>query len=147
MDESRHNPYSPPKADVSEPAEPALAEAPPAVTRAVRLLWFSFVLTFVEIALDWEAQIGGVSLVYLLVWMGVMCALQVWLYLKIARGRNWARITFLVLIAITLPVSFTSILEMAQRAPVAAGVTLIDLFVVFFALYLLFFPGRSWFRR
>ena len=146
MNEPPRNPYAPPKALVAESPDDSLPEAPPPVKTAMKLLWISFVLTYVEVALDWTAMTAETGLIFFAIWMALMTALQIWIYLKIARGRNWARIVWLVLFAISLPLSFTHMVELAQRIPIAAGVTLIDTFMVFYALYLLFFPGREWFR-
>lgn len=144
--DSQHNPYAPPKAVVAESPDKPLPEAPPPVKTAMTLLWISFVLTFIEIALDWTALTAETPLIVFAIWMALMLALQIWIYLKIARGRNWARIVWLVFFAVFLPMSFIEMVELAQRAPVAAGITLIDIFLVLYALYLLFFPGREWFR-
>jgi len=143
MNEEKRNPYAPPKAVVAE-VESTIAR-PPAVNTAMKLLWVSFALTFVEVALDWEGSVAGDARTFL-IFASLGIAITLWLYLKIRVGRNWARITYLVLTVISGPFVFIELPEIAQRAPIAAGLTLIDLFLVLYALYLLFFPGREWFR-
>lgn len=147
MNEPSRNPYAPPKAVVAEPLEGELTMAPPPVKTAMKLLWTSFALTFVEVALDWTALTAEIAQLFFAIWLALASLLQVWIFLNIARGRNWARITWLVIFAITLPFSFIDLPELAQRVPVAAGLTLIDLFLVVYSFYLLFFPGRGWFRK
>jgi uncharacterized membrane protein YadS len=144
MNDPQHNPYAPPKAPVAEPPERAPADAPPPVKTAMKLFWISFFLTFVEMALDWETTVGDLSTTFVLIFMAIMCSLQIWLYLNIARGRNWARITWLVLFAISLLGTAVSIPELAGRS-LYATVLAIDLLIVLYAFYLVFFPGRDWF--
>jgi hypothetical protein len=144
--DSQHNPYAPPKASVAESPESPLSEAPPPVKTAMKLLWISFALTFIEIALDWTELTAETPLTFFAIFMALMIAIQIWIYLNIARGRNWARIVWLVLFAVFLPMTLIDLADLAQRVPVAAGITLIDNFLVLYALYLLFFPGRGWFR-
>jgi hypothetical protein len=110
-------------------------------------LWVSFFLTFVELALDWRGSTRNASGAFVVGSAAITSAIQAWLYLKIARGRNWARITILVLIAISMPAVLIVVPEVAARAPWTAFITVVDLLLVFYALYLLFFPGREWFRR
>jgi hypothetical protein len=145
MNDPQHNPYAPPKAPVSEPPPSAPAAAPPPVRTAMKLFWISFFLTFVEMALDWEATVGDVSTTFMVIFTAIICSLQIWLYLNIARGRNWARITWLVLFALSLLAAVVSIPEMAGK-PLYATVMAIDLLLVLYAFYLVFFPGRDWFR-
>jgi hypothetical protein len=140
---ARHNPYAPPKAAVAEAEIPI--PRPAAVITAMQLLWVSFALTFVEVALDWEAMTEGEPLIFA-IFAALGIAVTLWLYFNIWAGRNWARITYLVLTAISIPLLVIDLPDNAQRAPLAAGLALIDLFLVFYALYLLFFPGREWFR-
>jgi hypothetical protein len=98
MNDAQHNPYAPPKAPVAE-IEESIAR-PEAVGTAMKLLWISLGLTFAEIALDWEGQAAG-GLVAFLVFTAIGIAITVWLLLKIRVGRNWARITHMILTAMT----------------------------------------------
>jgi hypothetical protein len=137
-----HNPYAPPKAALGTESS---IPPPPAVITAMKLLWVSFGLSFLEVALDWDGKAAGEPQSFL-IFSAIGIAITLWLYLKIWAGRNWARITHLVLTGISIPFVFIELPDIARRAPVAAGLTLIDLFLVFYAFYLLFFPGREWFR-
>jgi hypothetical protein len=146
MNDPQHNPYAPPKAPVAEAPQGAPMDAPPAVKTAMKLFWISFFLTFLEMALDWEKMVGDVSTIAILIVTAIFCSIQIWLYLNIARGRNWARITWLVLFALSLLATLPSLPEVAARAPLYATVLVIDLLLVVYAFYLVFFPGRDWFR-
>ena len=92
----------------------------------MKLFWVSFFLTFLEMALDWDRTVEGVSTTFILISTAIMCSIQIWLYLKIARGRNWARITWLVLFAISLVATLPSIPELARSAPLYTTVLAID---------------------
>jgi hypothetical protein len=143
MNDPRRNPYAPPQAPLAE--APRSADPPPAVKAAMKLFWASLFLTFIEIAFDWERAAVGVAPMLIVILTVFMCSIQVLLYLYIARGRNWARITFLVLFVISLFVTLPSAPELARSAPLYAGVLAIDALLVLCALYLVFFPGRGWF--
>ena len=155
MTDSQHNPYAPPRAPVDESSVATAANAPAPVKLAMKLLWISFFLTFVELALDWDYYTGGDELrnlhdfesIFVWVFTAALIVLQVWIYFNIAIGRNWARIVFLVLTLVGSPLAVLDMPEMVRRSPVAAGVTVVDLVIVAIALYLLVFPGRAWFRQ
>jgi hypothetical protein len=147
MSQSHHNPYAPPKAPVDEAPLKSSGVAPDAVKLAVKLMWVSFFLTFVEMALDWAGTFGEAPLGFLLIFTVPMSALQVWLILMIARGRNWARITMLVLFVISMSLLLMEMPDLMRRAPFAATITALDLAIAAYAFYLIFFPGRAWFRR
>jgi hypothetical protein len=146
MNDPQHNPYAPPKALVAEPPEGAPMDAPPAVKTAMKLFWISVFLTFIELALDWERAAVGVSTMLVLIVTGILCAIQIWLILNIGRGRNWARITWLVLFALSLIGTLPSFPELARSAPLYTSVLVIDLLLSLYGFYLVFFPGRDWFR-
>jgi hypothetical protein len=144
LNDPHHNPYAPPKAPVAE--APQRGDAPPAVKTAMKLFWASLFLTFIEIAFDWERVAVGVAPMLIVILTVLMCSIQVLLYLYIARGRNWARITFLVIFVISLLATLPLAPELARSAPLYATVLVIDALVVLCAFYLVFFPGRDWFR-
>ncbi len=94
------NPYAPPTAAVADPPPPTPIPRPREVTVAVRLLWLSFALGLSSglERMEWvdvmESTVG-------LVVMGVYSGLLVWLILKIARGRNWARVVYTILLLLS----------------------------------------------
>ena len=132
--------YAPPQTVVEDVADHRRGPCPKRVSTAMRLLWASFAL-------------GTPSLVYQLVatpeWSNalgllVSTALVLLLYLKIAAGRNWARIVLAALMALSIPVlafplePSPVVLQVLDWGCVALGVV---------ALWLLFTAeSASWFR-
>lgn len=139
------NPYSPPAALVADEPE-VQREMPLAVRRAVVLMWVSMGLSLLDVALDWKYQTSTISPTFLIGYDAVMLAIVVLLIFKISAGRNWARITFLILEALALLAGVPALLETAARAPVVAGVNLVVIGIDLATLYLLFFPGRHFFK-
>jgi hypothetical protein len=65
----------------------------------------------------------------------------------IERGRNWARITYLVLYLVGLPFFVLSLLATWRYSLIAAGSGLVQTLLQTVALVLLFLrPSREWFR-
>jgi hypothetical protein len=94
------NLYAPPAAAVADPVAPR-EERPLEVTRAVRLLWISLAIGVIGLLARYlEFSIG--SIVYLLIGEGARCLILTWIILKIAAGRNWARIVVLVALLASL---------------------------------------------
>ena len=151
-----HNPYQPPKAN---PGDGVMAEAGPrprAVDIALVLLAINILFGLVGAIGAWsavnQAMISGLD--WLLQW--VRLGVLVWMCFAIARGRNWARIVLLLLTALGLFNLVATMVATSRMMPI--GMLFADdhmrlLILVFpallpcVALYLLFFPGRSWFER
>jgi hypothetical protein len=141
------NPYAPPKAAVADATANRQMEKPSQVTTAVRLLWSSLGLGILSSALQWEylASLGSVG--FILSVQILSFTVLAWLIWKISVGRNWARITFLVLAIIGLGF-LAQIPSVFERSPASAVVGVIQLLLQFAALYLVFAdPGRRWFRK
>jgi hypothetical protein len=136
------NPYAPPKSDVAVPIPRAAAAARPSpVTRAVRLLYLSLPLMVLSTAYDYEGLPGEA------VFYAVATLLLAWLYSRIGRGRNWARITFLVLTLISVPAMVEHYPELRADAVWHLVLDLTVLAMEFAAAYLLLTrPAASWFR-
>jgi hypothetical protein len=143
------NPYAAPAAPVADPSVPEPADRPPEVTRAVLLIWISIGLGILglfiaprEMPFGWVG-IGIVALLTLAIWA--------WIITKIARGRNWARITYLVLIVLGYgSMAFTWQVQIAtlKASPLSAVLTVVEAVIAVYAIYLLFSgPASAWFRR
>jgi len=133
---------------------PTPAAAPAEVIWAVRLLWLGLSIATAQYLLGMDAVLEAmppadapgrnatlVGLLMPLAWLVVAGGLNV----AIARGRNWARITSLLLAAAGLAaqIAFSPRPEGLQGLVTTAGPAL-----NFAAFYLLFLtPGRLWFRR
>ncbi len=143
------NPYAAPVAPVADPSMPEPANRPPEVTRAVQLIWISIGLGILGLFLTpKEMPFGwvGISIVALLT-----IAIWAWIITKIARGRNWARITYLVLIALGYAsMAFTWQVQVValKASPLSAILTIVEAVIAVYAIYLLFCgPANAWFRR
>jgi hypothetical protein len=97
--------------------------------------------------LNWE-RTPAISVsfqVFIFVGSVLLIALLNW---KITQGRNWARMTYLVLFLITIvPAVFAVAIESLFSA-VSAILVALEFIIPLYALWLLFTsPGRSWFER
>lgn len=98
------NPYAPPTVSVADPPGAPLVR-PVVVRRAVQLLWISFGI----------GLLGGLShagpsepWTLMLGFMAAFGSILAWLIVNIARRRNWARITYLILAVLSDVDSVTS---------------------------------------
>ena len=143
-----YNPYSPPATRVIDAAEP---ERPHAVKVALWLFWIALAIEISVWIQGWDDMNTGMisPLRYFAAMIGF--GIAVWLYLKIRQGRNWARITVLVIALVRGAVVFAPIVMewrlyyYLYRASFFALMT--EQILIFTALYLVFVPGREWFKR
>jgi hypothetical protein len=143
-----HNPYSPPQADVREPAEPDLAGPRPArVALAVRLFWIEFALSVVQGGLDFYSAADGFARIAVVVGALLALPLEALVIYKIGRRRNWARWVALGAVIISALLWFGAIRQGISADPVEGSMGAIELAIDGVALYLLFAnPGRQWFK-
>ena len=144
-----HNPYTPPQAPVSDAAEVSQpAQKPKQVSMAAQMLWATLALGVINTALQWKYLMAVFSVEMLVVTQLLTLGIAAWLTIKISAGRNWARITYLVLTIVGLPAILLQLPATFARAPVSGLVGGVQLVLQLYALYLIFFePGRRWFRR
>ena len=121
-----------------------VVKSPRPVRVAVGLLWASMALGVINGIIDFPS--GSRSFMYVVA--VVVFAVQALLFFNIAAGRNWARITFLVLFLLGAMMSLPLFLPMFVFAPPAAALlVLLMTFLQAYALVLLFTqPGSGWFR-
>ncbi len=153
---SDHNPYTPPAATVGDVEVPELRERPVAVIGAI-------ILIGIHILMGLSSHLRGMH-VYLtasrldLIVLGIQMAK--WLLLLLIcfqfwRGRNWARILLLVMTGFALFVVFV---QYWSASNIPAGVKyqvdpmgyvwmLLPSLIYLTASFLVFVPGRAWFRR
>jgi hypothetical protein len=133
--------YAPPQALVEDMGDHRRGPCPKRVSTAMRVLWASFALgtpSLVHsmiVAPDWLAAVFTLLTV----------ALSILLYLKVAAGRNWARIVLTVLVTLAI---------VAMAVPVDPSPIMLrwlewsSLALDAVALWLLFTgDSPSWFRR
>lgn len=145
------NPYAPPRSSVGDAAPSQVTQVrPDQIGLAIRLAAINYGLGLVAIAVSWEyfsrlQPIGSLIFNQLF-----SLALSVWIYYKIYVGRNWARITLLVLFSLGSFMTLSSLVrELLMAAPVVAKVQMVvGMGIGLAILWLLFIsPGRHWFRR
>ncbi|MGU7784325.1 hypothetical protein [Burkholderia sp. PU8-34] len=123
-------------------------EKPKSVRTAVNLLWASVAVGLVKVLLDFSyirtvAPTALTNIVLIFVFAFIS-----FLIFKISAGKNWARITFLVLFVIgvlpTLPVMFDEF----SRLPVVGALSVAQIGLQIYALSILFTkPSSAWFRK
>jgi hypothetical protein len=145
------NPYSAPKAPVADPILVPL-ERPRVVTRAVHLLWISLLIGIAgalagldEVAPDLGSRIA------VLVFDGVWLGINAWLIFKLARGRRWARTTYVLVAAfsyVVLAYSWPEAMKRMQDEPYELVTMIAGIVTELVALYLLFTKASSaWFAQ
>jgi amino acid transporter len=146
-----YNPYTPPKARVEDVLPPQVGKTRPRqIVIAMQLAAVNFVLGMVTFALSWQyfskLQTSGQMITHQLLGL----ALLTWIYYKIYMGRNWARITQLVLVILgALVMGLPPAMHVLTAAPlIAKSSMVISLGVNIAVLWLLFLsPGRIWFQK
>jgi hypothetical protein len=143
------NPYSPPTASVADPPPPVATPRPREATLAVRLLWLSFALGL-GTGLVRQSWAGVMEWVIGLISIGLYGALIAWLILKVGRGRNWARITYTVLLVlsyVSILTSWSTYAAAYRGHPEMIVLDGIDTLADLGGLYFMFTkPANAWFR-
>ena len=111
---------------------------PREVGTAVTLIYITFGIGLLR------AIMGGAPVLLTLVFIGIM-----YLFVfQIGKGRNWARITFLVLTILGLPFSVHSLTQTFTANPVSGLLEIGQIVMQIIALVFLFQrPASDWFRE
>jgi len=121
---------------------------PAQVLLATRLLWLSLGLGLVNSAIQWRFLTSQAKPAFVLIVQPITLALMVWLTCMVWKGRNWARITLVILLALGLLPSLQLMGATFRRDPLAGSLTAIITICQLTAMYLVFTnPGRSWFSE
>lgn len=155
-----HNPYTPPKANVSVSAREAGAAIPRARPAAVNIALFLIGVAILLSLIGVVSAVGPVSAgeaPALGLVMGVLKAvIHTVLCVFIARGRNWARIGFLVIWVVALfsvgAWIYTALYLLPEQIGYVPSWESVPWIAIPHALsltvvILLFGPGREWFRN
>jgi hypothetical protein len=144
------NPYAPPVSTVADPAE-VRGERPKEVTQAVKLLWISFFVGIAGIFLQPLNIRSAAQWMGVLIGAGVIFAIWAWVISKIAKGRNWARVLFLVLVILGLVFTVFVIptaLALYRARPLSGLLSLTNFVLEIYTVYLLLTaPAREWFKQ
>ena len=122
-------------------------QKPATVSRAIKLLYSTLAIGFLRSALEWSFYIQIASIAFVVSVSLLTLAIFVWLISKIDKGRNWARITFLVLFLLGVPMSIQPLLQSFAHAPLSGVLGLSQAVIQAVCIFMLF--GRSarpWFR-
>jgi hypothetical protein len=148
------NSYAPPEAPIAD-SEPLVGDAghvrelsrPRAVIIAGCLIVLSVAIAGIDAATDTNSTSSFGSIVTI-VWFVVLVFLVAGFVYKLFQGRNWARVTYVVILVVGIPSVITTIRDV-MIAPSAFGVEfLLQSIIQFSALGLLFSPSaRAWFRK
>lgn len=129
---------------------------PLSVRVAVGLLWLSVALSVVELPAQWHevsaalpllpasavsslADIAGVAAL-------VFLAFNIWLYLRISQGRNWARLTYMISAALSIAFALSQLAEQPDLGSLSFWLTALDQCLALVTIALLSTrASRDWF--
>ncbi len=120
---------------------------PREVRWAISLFWASLAVGPIKTAMEWRhlKTLGPISFVLftLIITIGFLSFL-VW---KLAIGKDWARITFMVLFVLGLPFGVPLIRAEFGRQPTVGILGVIQTMMQVAGLWLVFTaPGKNWFK-
>lgn len=156
------NRYAPPAASVADLTSARPAKRPREVTRAVRLFWVVLVLRLLNFQLS-AVVIGGAdtevpaSVLWGFVAISslVVVGFSAWIFVKVASGRNWARVICLLLTVVNFAAAAYSEWQTVaaslatQQALLTISGMVVDAVATvldFYALFLLFTKAAApWF--
>ncbi|MEZ5646690.1 MAG: hypothetical protein R3E99_16305 [Burkholderiaceae bacterium] len=123
-------------------------EKPSQINTAVNLLWASLAIGFVKSIMDMQhlgSQASPAFTNFILISVIAVVAL---LIVFTSKGKNWARITFLVLFILGSLPSIPLVLAEFTRSPVLGAFSLVQIVLQVVALYMVFTrPGAAWFKK
>ena len=123
-------------------------ERPNDINLAMKCLWATLVFGFMKLVMDSEFIFSQVEPLFAILIMFIVAVLSAFIFNSISQGRNWARITYLVLTLIGFPMSVSEMMSELGRSPVIGLISAVSIVLTIFALWLVFtMPGSAWFRR
>ena len=123
--------------DVYAPRAP---QRPRPIIQAIALLWISTALGFAA------SRSEATTSAELALSAAVMLAITVSLTIALWRGRNWARMLYLVLVVLSLA-NFVSLWGLVERPPSEMALEAVSFVADAGSFFLMFTePGASWFR-
>ena len=142
--------YAPPLASVADVH--GSQRTPKSVRRACQLFVVSWLLGFAEVAGPFELPPSARSWAFVIGAGAVVVALvfvTVWLIFNVYRGRNWARWTFLLLLAPSVVLGAIEFPGQMAQSPFQAAVGIITSALDVLTCWLLFFGtgASNYFRR
>jgi hypothetical protein len=123
-------------------------QKPQAVKTAVNLLWASIAVGLIMMLMDFSNVSAVAPPGFTLLVLVSALALIVFLIFRISAGKNWARITFLVMFVIVMTPTVPLMFSEFARSPFVAALSVTQVALQVYALFLLFTqPGTVWFQK
>ena len=125
----------------------AVVERPKEVTRAVQLISASFAIGGIRAVFDLAQKVSGARYFLTILLLVAFLGICFFFVSKIAAGRNWARITFLVLLLIGLPLAVPGYIGELRTSLLYGSLSMIMAILQVIGTYLLFTKQSNlWFR-
>ena len=144
-----NNPYEAPKSDVRD-VEPhrLLAERPSQIVHATLSFWLSFLISLPLIYRESaQAPEDPVATVFATTFVGLILVLMAVANVAMWRGRNWARIVFLIFSVLSVVGFVLELRETPKSTVIEIVLTVASTALDVVVSYLLFTkPGALWFR-
>jgi hypothetical protein len=143
------NPYAPPKALVtdSQSEAEAIHQQPTTVRVAVWLLWVTLAVSVVSSAVRIKGTTVPAALNYALGLLIVNAVISIWLNLKIAAGRNWARIVWMAWFLLGAMLTVAMFLTVLKQYSWNALARVHGLLQIIIFVLLLTPNAARWFKR
>lgn len=125
----------------------SVIEKPAQVSNAVRLIYAGLAVAIINAIADFPYLSSLVPPKVLIFQMTCPYAIIIFLAIKISRGRNWARIIFLIVFFLGLPASIPSLISHFSRSASAGWLMLLTILLQMISNVLLFQkPSNAWFK-
>ena len=126
----------------------AIVERPREATRAVQLISASFLIGGIRAVVELTHKVSGVYFLVAIFLLIAFFGICFFLVSKIAAGRNWARIVFIVLVLIGLPFAILGYIQELRTSLLGGSISIIIAVLQLIGTYLLFIKNsNTWFRR
>jgi hypothetical protein len=123
-------------------------ERPQSVRTAMNCLWLSVAIGAVKLLMELPYLKTIAPAPFTDFVLIVVFALMVFLIFRIYAGKNWARVTFLVLFVIGILPTLPTMQSEFVRSPLLGTLSIVQAGLQIYALFLLFSkPGSGWFRK
>ncbi len=121
---------------------------PTQIHKATMLLWASLAVGLLIGLIDSNTALKSASIFFVVSGVAIIMLLEIWLIYKIRKGRNWARITCLVLFIFVRVPYVPELLLMFDRSVIVGGLSSAHVIMEVVGLYLVFSkPGSLWFKN
>ena len=122
-------------------------EKPIEITRAVQLLYATLGIGAVKSSIDFFRISSETSVAFTLITLILTFAFIFFLIIKIADGRNWARIVLLIFFLLGIPLAIPIVLDEVKKNLFLGSLSLIQIVLQIIALVLMFMKNSNlWFR-